>query len=648
MSFPRSNGHPAEQVQVQLTVYPDWTSLNNSYLSRTSGSKRSYFQCNRFRGDGSVISHYDIQENEIVWCLAKDLISSSIASSSFHTSNTSKMVKVRSSFNNYFFPREIQILIDYLASKFDSYNEKYIAEICASVIQPVGFLKSPYRFLPDTRGKTDYPFEADYGGIIPAYVRKPGDMLKIESRARIAVPTPGLWNDPQFYKDKQHVPGKITMFIETETPEKNKERFESIFTGFFANDSMRVETMLKDINDSGHKGVQALSDIPNSFLDLVSTVAIDTLQRGLVNRDFQLVNRFKYNYMITAFNRIYDIIGNKEMSFKILIFMVINEVKEPSYIKACLTLFSLAYHLGIRQTLSIDEIAREILNSNTAINPELIDYFENTTVKNLRNNENNFKLYELPVIGDETLCDFNTSNGLSENDWLRKISEEGDMALNWTDILYYTDTDKSPLKSKHVKAANATSIKMFGDTSPHKSDTPNDFEIQEISLKDNAAQRQREALNFTIIAHQIFNLTIPTDTMTTSGNTLEAEGHLHRHAKDPRVRPMIQESCNRAHRFSLEICRNILSELLPTELRERYRIGFDPQTNQNYAMVVDSSHHHVFNKKSLVGVVAENMSQTFSNFSQSLCEWLYQENTKLVMTTIEPQTQGGRAVAYIK
>lgn len=658
MSFPRSNGHPAEQVQVQLTAYPDWSSLNNSYLSRTSGSKRSYFECKRFRGDGSVIGHYDIQENEIVWCLARDLNSNKVVSSSFHTSNTSKMLKVRSSLNNYYFPREIQIMIDYLATKFDSHNEKYIAELVASVIQPVGFLKSLYRFLPDSRGKTDYPFECDYGGIVPAYVRKPGDMLRVESRARISVPTPSLWNNPQFYKDKQHVPGKITLFVESETPEKNKERFESIFSGFFSNDAIRVETMLKEMNDAGHKGVQPLSDIPNGFLDLVSTVAIDTLQRGLANRDFKLVNRFKYSYLVSAFNKIEDIVNNKAISFKILIFMIFNEIKPNCYVRAILAVLSLYYYLNI--PLSINDIRTEIRNSNTTpeiINPSIdsagnvidsklteLDYIINELIID----ETNVKIYSLPVIAEETLCDFSQSNGLSENEWLRKISDEGESALNWTDILYYTDVDKSPLKSKTVNANDPFSVKMFGDMSPHAADRPNNDNIAFTTLKNNSVQRQKEVLNFTIIAHQIFNLTIPTQTTTSSGNALEAEGHLYRHAKDPKVRPMIQECCNRAHRFSFEICRNILSELLPTELRERYRIGFDPQSNQNYAMVVDSSHHHVFNKKSLIGVAAESMTQTFSTFSQSLCEWLYQENTKLVMSTIEPQVQGGRAVTYIK
>jgi len=131
-------------------------------------------------------------------------------------------------------------------------------------------------------------------------------------------------------------------------------------------------------------------------------------------------------------------------------------------------------------------------------------------------------------------------------------------------------------------------------------------------------------------------------------NGLRAEGHLYRHGRNPRLRPLIQESVDRAHRFSIEICKTILSELLPNEQRERYRIGFNPQTKTNKAMVIDGSHDHTFDHKSSLGRAAESMSKTFSNFALSMSEFFCNERSKLIMTTIEPQVQGGRAVTYIK
>lgn len=659
MEFPRSNAQPAEQAQVQVTVVPDWKSLNSSYMSRTSSTgKRSYFDGKKSSGY-DPIEYFHIKQNEPVWALAKNLIGDSIttSSSAIYSSNTDRKLKVRSSFNNYFFPPEIQILIDYLASHHDAFNERFISELVSSVIHPVGFLKSNYTFTTKVPGTVETPYEADYGGIIPVFVRKPGDILKIESRARLVVPTPSEWNNNKFYKDRVHVNGKITMIVEEETVEKNQERFESIFKGFFGNDTLRVDTMLKNINDAGHKSVQPLSDIPNSFLDLVSTIAIDTLQRGLVNREFELVNRFKYSHFVSAFREINDIVNNRKTAFEILLFLMVNELKGQSFRIAIRTIYALHRYLKITPAeMNLEELRQRLIlsfnNDNRTAGQDdgpVWAAFVNEFFVNINGPDNqSFEAHMVPVIAEKTLGDLSPSGGLNENEWLRKISEEGHSALNWTDILYYTADDHSPLKSRRLSSKHADSIKMFGDMNPTSDIAANDNSLAFTYPNTNARQLQKEAMNFTIIAHQIFNLTVPTDNTGSSGSALEAEGHLHRHCKDPEVRSLYQESCNRAFRFSMDICKNVLSELLPVEQRERYRIGFDPQTNQNLAMVVDSGHNHVFDHKSLLGITAESMSKTFSDFSHSLCEWLYQQHNKLVISTVEPQVQGGRATAYLK
>ena len=459
LDFPKSNAIPAEQAQVQLTVCPDWHSLNSSYLLRGTNdlySKKNYFLSTKVRGNGDPVENYHIKQTEIVWCLAKDLIGNNIVTRSFHSTNNSKMLRVRSSFNNYQFPPEIQILINYLAKNHDSYNDKYISEIVAAVIQPLGFIKSQYTFLTKPLAHVDTPYEIDYGGTVRAFIRKPGDSLRVESRARIAVPTPAEWNNSDWYKDREHVQGKITLYIENITAEKDKDRFESLFKGFFANDILHVETMLKNISDAGHRTIQSLSDIPTSFLNLVSTIAIDTIQRGISTGFLRLNNKFKHAHFLSSYDKLLGVAGgNTRTAMRMLIFLIFNEVKPSSYFFAIKLVTSIN---RLNQAgLTNEEIAAEIFESVNAGTSSTI-----ASIDPVLNDVNRFSNVHVPL-GKETHTEYYESEGLSENQWQQKISEEGEEAFNWLDLLYYTENDMSPLSSQKPDISSRGNIKMFGD-----------------------------------------------------------------------------------------------------------------------------------------------------------------------------------------
>ena len=641
--FPGTNAIPAEQAQVQMTVCPNWHDLVKSYKLRGTSDTTApltYFQP-KSTLQIDPVEYFHIKQNEIVWCLKKDLIGTNIATSAFHPTNKSKVLKVRSSFNNYVFPPEIQLLINYLSSGRNHCNEKYISEVVASAIMPLGFSKSQFTFIDRAMSGVDMLLEINCGGTIQAYVRDPDDSLRVETKCRIAVPTPTLWNNTsKFYKDREHIQGKINLYLQSMTANKDKKRLESIFQGFFGNDSMRVESRLKHIIDCGHASMQPLYGIPVFFVNLVSTIVIDTYQRGISTGFLKLNNKFKYAHILQAYKDLAAIIPNKQSALFALIQMIFENIKTESEEISLLVIatINLMEAIGVSDGALVTAVGNAYAYVGKGFSTDdrkqmdhLLRLFDNYTL--------DIKL--------ETSNDYVPSNGNDEETWANLLKSHGDEALDWSDIFYFNALDKNPLSKQYHNVAFKDQIGMHGTYDMGVLHDPVHawHTISEEKLMD---KRHLAAMNFTTIAAQVFNLAIPCESRSASGDALESEGHLFRHRNDPHVAPMIQECTSRAYRFSHEICKTLMSEILPVDQREIYRTGFDHQQNQNGAMVVDHHQNFTFDNRSVIGRVSESLSEVFSYFTGGLAEFFLADKNKMVMTVIEPNVKGNRAVTYVK
>lgn len=642
--FPGTNQVPAEQAQVQMTVCPDWHSLNRSYRLRGStdaSSHKTYFQP-KMMVTVDPTAFFHVKQNEIVWCLKKDLIGTNIATAAFHATNKSKMLRVRSSFNNYIFPPEIQILINYLSGLKNHCNEKYIAEIVANAIMPLGFSKSEFSFQDRALAGVDQPLEINCGGTVLAFVRDSEDSLRVETKARIAVPTPSQWNNStKFYKDRENVQGKITLYLQSLSVNKDKRKLESIFAGFFGNDTMRVESRLKHIIDCGHTSIQPLYAIPVFFHNLVSTIVIDTYQRGISTGFLKLNNKFKYAHILQAFKDLLPIFGDiPQPAFSTLVAMVFENIKDESEMISLLVVAAInrIEGIGFTDEMIVNEASRAYIRVGKPADPD-----QHQTMMRALKLFNNYHL----DIKLKTNSDFVSNNGYDESDWDKILSSYGDEALDWTDIFYFTSIDKKPLQTEDHRVLHNGQIGMFGD---YELDVLHDplvgwHNIPEEKLMD---KRHDAAMNFTTIASQIFNLTIPCESRVSSGDALAAEGHLFRHRKNPEAATIIQDCTNKAHRFSLEICKSLLSEILPTDQREVYRTGYDRQKDSNAAMVIDHFQNFTFDHRTMLGRISESLSEVFSCFTEGVADFYLNDKMKAVMSVIEPNVRGNRAVAYLK
>lgn len=656
--MPGSNGPPTRQAPSQITVYPDYDRLKKSYSSKVSTAfdssdkkKGGLTLSNYFSshiGGGSVSQEmFNILEYDVLFCEKKSLLEQMSSSRTHHISNNSDVIKAVSSLNEYCFNSSIDSFFIWLNHQNGGhYNEKYISELVSMLIQPLGTSMSKMSFDASSKGSiSQQPHELTNSGTVSLPVRQPGDSLKLCHKVRFSVPTPSQWNNAKWYvKGRDDVIGKITLFAEPVTIEKDEMKFRQLFTGFFGNDSFIVESCLKEIIDNGNASILPAYAVPKDLLNLISTIYIDTTEKDIASGTMVINHKFKFNSLMLAINNIIESdMNNNGPDLNRAIDFVINSTKEKSLVQTMDVLASVLSDQAFRFKMdfkSACDLVQERVN--IALGPgvqyNVIVFHRYHYIDDI-----NFKLID--------------HEGLNEQQWFEELEKHGDEALDWSNVLYHLEEGavRKPLTpdvESNKLRDNFLGVGMFGDYSIHveNSDVRNlaPDDLSTISSDELIKQRKMAAENWAICASQVFGLSIPTSAAKSSSDRMECEGFFYHNHKNPDFEPVIRDSQERAQRLSLEIARTLMSAFLPNEIKERYVVGFDSKTGINPAMKMDQLSRYTFDTNNDLGKCAKEISTVFPDWTAAMAEYFNLENKNPKVFITEQGSKGNRAVGYMK
>lgn len=626
-----TNAPPTPQAATQASVVANKESHEASYRQQTSdttvsGDKYVSHYFSPKLSDRSILEWFDINEYDIVWALKKFLIGNFTTSRGFHESNAVKMLKVRSSFNNFQFEDITDFFIEYLRTEGDEgYNDKYISELMSALVMPVGVAKVKVPFAIDpTKTLATQDFEIMTSGCVLTKVRSPDAFLKHGYHVRYVVPTPAEWNNSRWYVLGEPL-GKITMHVEPITIRNDEARLRTVHTGYFGNDCHRMHGFLKDVHEA-HRSVQPLLAIPRDFIHLLSAIYIDVTKRDIATGVLRLNNRYKYhsiaNYLSTYFRShaadpVRDVFD---------VFLTRSKRQSQTELASLMATVYLKSVPTSHETMtSLESVARASTgNPNLRIEPV-----------------------------DLGGIDFDVVNpkGYTEEAWHEMLKKSGDASLDWSKILYFVSdhASRKPLLDQPAVHANPLNMGMLGDyVFQSKVASPAGQNLNSISQEEAIREMKAASENWAIIAAQVLGLVVPTGFYEDASSRMMAEGYLYAHRNDAKFMSIVRDSEARSQRLIIEVARQLMSEHMPSIMKEKSRIGFDHVKSSNKAMKSNKSGHYIFNEHNDLGKMSKECTSIFGDFIHGMASYNYHEREKVKFTIIEAGKPGNVAVAYVK
>lgn len=628
-----TNAPPTPQAATQASVVADKESHEMSYRQSTSDSKItgdkyvSHYFCPKISCK-SILEWFDINEYDIVWSLKKYIIGNFVSSRGFHDSNAVKMLKVRSSFNNFQFDDITDFFIEWLrteASSDEGYNDKYISELMSALVMPVGVakVKTPFAIDPAKTIATQ-DFEIMTSGCVLTKVRSPDAFLKHGYHVRYVVPTPADWNNSRWYVLGEPI-GKITMHVEPITIHNDECRLRVIHTGYFGNDPHMMHGFLKDVHES-HRSVQPLIAIPRDFMHLLSAIYIDVTKRDIATGVLEINNRYKYHSIANFFANYFPAHATESATTVFERFLTRSKHQSRSRLASIMATVYLKTMPQKHESVgSLEQISRAA-TGNPNLRIDLVD------------------------LGG---VDFNVINpkGYTEETWVQMLKTHGDEALDWTKGLYYLRDHAStkPLTEEPDPFINPTFLGMIGDYfMQSNAPTPAGANLNGISREEAIKTMKAASENWAIVAAQFLGLVVPTGFHEDSSSRLLAEGYTYAHRNNQKYMSIIRDCEARSQRMMIEVARQVMSEFMPSTIKERSRIGYNHKTSTNKAMKSNKSGHYIFNEHNDLGKLSKDCTTIFSDFMNGLASFNHHEREKVQFTIIEAGKPGNVAVAYVK
>jgi hypothetical protein len=626
-----TNAPPTPQAATQASVVANKESHYASYHQQTSdvtasGDKYVSHYFSPKVSDKSILEWFDINEYDIVWALKKYLIGNFTTSRGFHESNAVKMLKVRSAFNNFQFEDITDFFIEFLRTEGDAgYNDKYISELMAALVMPVGVAKVKVPFSIDpAKTITTQDFEIMTSGCVLTKVRSPDAFLKHGYHVRYVVPTPSEWNNSRWYVLGEPL-GKITMHVEPITVHNDEERLRTVHTGYFGNDCHRMHGFLKDVHEA-HRSVQPLLSIPRDFLHLLSAIYIDVTKRDIATGVLKLNNRYKYQSIANFFSGYFQANAAVPVQDHFNTFLTRSKAQSQSTIASIMATVYLKAMPGSHETMtSLESYAR-----NASGDPILI-------VEHIDLGGVNF--------------DVVNPKGYTEEAWVDMLRKDGDAALDWTKGLYFKTDHAStkPMTEQPATYANPLNMGMIGDyLLQSKAPTPAGPDLNNISREEVIKEMKNASENWAIVAAQYLGLVVPTGFYEDASSRMIAEGYLYTHRNDPKFMSIIRDCEARSQRLIVEVARQLMSEYMPSTLKERSRVGFDHKRSVNKAMKSNKDGHYIFNEHNDLGKLSKECTTVFGDFMHGMAAYNHHEREKVQFTIIEAGKPGNIAVAYVK
>jgi hypothetical protein len=633
-----TNAPPDPQVATQASLVVNREDMESSYLQNTNDTKPSgevyvntYFKPTI--GVPNNLEIFDISEYGIVWAPKNVLDGNCLSASKWvHKSVVVDMLMVRSAFNNFQFNDITDFLIQYLHVGTNGYNDKYISEIMSALIMPIGVSKVKVPFSMDpTKNMAVQTFEVMTSGVILSKVRRQDAFIKHGYHMRFTVPTPADWNNSRWYCLEETV-GKITMQVEPITIQADECKIRTIHTGFIGNDVHKIHGFLQDVH-ARHKSIQPLISIPTDFLHLLAAIYIDVTKRDIATGVLELNNRYRYHslqrYMTEFFRR------NSANTPEALFSVFLNRTKNRSVEQLSNLLVSTYLKALPDKNETVESLSLAVSNVLSGIaggnvGPVFID------------------LIDLEGLDFEVF----SADGYSEEDWQAMLSsKDRDAALDWSKILYYFNDGigMEPVTENPGDTNTPTDIGMFGDYL-FKSTLPPTAgpSLPEISKENTINMRKVASEDFAIIAAQVLGLTVSAGFHSNASTQSPAEGYLYANRKNPEFQRIIRDSEARARRMIIEVARNIMAEYMPSELRERSRIGYDRNAKRNLGMRRNNNGHHLFDDFADIGRLSKESGAVFGEWTTGVASYLHWHREQVKMTVTGAAKAGNIAVTFLK